>query len=45
MKLLLDTNVLIHREARTAVREDIGTLFRWMDALEAGQVHPSGIGC
>ena len=33
MKILLDTNVVIHREAATAVDEDIGVLFRWLDNL------------
>jgi hypothetical protein len=32
-RLLLDTNILIHREARTVVRDDIGSLFRWIDRL------------
>lgn len=34
MKLLLDTNILIHREARTVVRDDIGALFNWADRLK-----------
>ena len=34
MRVLLDTNILIHREARTVVRDDIGSLFRWMDDLK-----------
>lgn len=33
MKILLDTNIVIHREAATAVNEDIGVLFRWLDNL------------
>lgn len=33
MKVLLDTNIVIHREAATAVDEDIGILFRWLDNL------------
>jgi predicted nucleic acid-binding protein len=41
MQVLLDTNVLIHREARTVVREDIGLLFRWLDRLKHQKlVHP-----
>lgn len=28
MKILLDTNILIHREAATVIHEDIGSLFR-----------------
>ncbi len=33
MKVLLDTNIVIHREAATVVDEDIGILFRWLDNL------------
>jgi predicted nucleic acid-binding protein len=33
VKILLDTNIVIHREAATAVNEDIGVLFRWLDNL------------
>ena len=33
MKILLDTNIVIHREAITVVDEDIGVLFRWLDNL------------
>ena len=33
MKILLDTNIVIHREAATVVDEDIGVLFRWLDNL------------
>lgn len=33
MKILLDTNIVIHREATTVVDEDIGILFRWLDNL------------
>lgn len=33
MKILLDTNIVIHREAVTVVDEDIGVLFRWLDNL------------
>lgn len=32
-KALLDTNIVIHREARNIVRQDIGLLFRWLDKL------------
>jgi hypothetical protein len=40
-RVLLDTNVLIHREARTVVRDDIGTLFLWLDKLGLTKlVHP-----
>jgi len=33
MKILLDTNIVIHREGATVVDEDIGVLFRWLDNL------------
>lgn len=33
MRALLDTNILIHREAATVVRADIGKLFFWLDKL------------
>lgn len=31
MRALLDTNIVIHREASRVVNRDIGTLFRWLD--------------
>jgi hypothetical protein len=31
MKALLDTNIIIHREASTIVSQDIGLLYRWLD--------------
>lgn len=31
MKALLDTNIIIHREAKRVVSPDIGTLFKWLD--------------
>ena len=41
MRVLLDTNIVIHREAATAVKEDIGVLFRWLDYLHYEKcVHP-----
>jgi hypothetical protein len=44
MRVLLDTNILIHREARTVVREDIGSLFRWLDDLNYKKcVHPGSL--
>jgi predicted nucleic acid-binding protein len=33
VKVLLDTNIVIYREAVTVVNEDIGVLFRWLDNL------------
>jgi len=44
MRVLLDTNILIHREARTVVRTDIGTLFRWLDQLHYEKcIHPASL--
>ena len=44
MRVLLDTNILIHREAERVDREDIGTLFRALDAIKAEKcVHPASI--
>ncbi len=41
MKILLDTNIVIHREAATVVNEDIGVLFRWLDNLHHEKcIHP-----
>lgn len=44
MRILLDTNVLIHREASTVVRDDIGLLFKWLDRLGYHKfVHPLSV--
>ena len=44
MRVLLDTNILIHREARTVIRDDIGPLFRWLDRLQFQKViHPDSL--
>ena len=44
MKVLLDTNIIIHREASTVVNEDIGILFRWLDDLHHTKcVHPLSV--
>ncbi|MDH5691713.1 MAG: hypothetical protein OEZ47_01270 [Gammaproteobacteria bacterium] len=41
MKVLLDTNILIHREASKVLNEEIGTLFNWLDKLGYGKcIHP-----
>lgn len=43
-RALLDTNVFIHREARTVVRDDIGTLFNWLNELKYEVlVHPDSV--
>lgn len=41
MRILLDTNVVIHREANYAHNEDIGLLFNWIDKLHHEKcIHP-----
>jgi len=41
VKVLLDTNIVIHREAATVVDEDIGVLFKWLDNLHYTKcIHP-----
>lgn len=34
MKVLLDTNIIIHREANNIYNLDIGQLFKWLDKLK-----------
>ncbi len=44
IRALLDTNILIHREAATVVRQDIGKLFFWLDKLKYEKcVHPASL--
>jgi len=44
MRVLLDTNIIIHREAATVVRKDIGKLFFWLDKLKHEKcIHPATI--
>ena len=41
MRILLDTNIVIHREAATVVDEDTGILFKWLDNLHHTKcIHP-----
>lgn len=41
MKALLDTNIIIHREAGRVVNQDIGILFRWLDRAKYTKcIHP-----
>lgn len=41
MRVLLDTNIIIHREANKIVNQDIGILFNWLDKLHYTKcVHP-----
>lgn len=44
MRILLDTNILIHREASRVINQDIGALFNWLDRLHFEKcVHPLSI--
>jgi len=44
MRILLDTNILIHREASTVVRRDIGNVFFWLDKLKHDKcAHPVSV--
>lgn len=44
MRVLLDTNIIIHREASTVVRENIGVLFNWLDRLHWTKcIHPLSV--
>lgn len=44
MRVLLDTNIVVHREASTVVKQQIGTLFRWLDRLHYTKcVHPLSV--
>ncbi|HEX2846017.1 MAG TPA: PIN domain-containing protein [Chitinophagaceae bacterium] len=41
MKVLLDTNIIIHREASLLSKKDIGILFLWLDKLKYEKlIHP-----
>lgn len=45
MKALLDTNILIHREASVVVKHNIGSVFYWLDRLGYEKyVHPVSVG-
>jgi predicted nucleic acid-binding protein len=44
MRILIDTNIIIHREANRVYNEDIGLLFNWLDKLKFDKcVHPLSI--
>lgn len=44
LRVLLDTNILIHRETANIVRDDIGDLFRWLDRIRAEKcIHPHSV--
>lgn len=41
MRVLLDTNIVIHREASRIVIEEIGLMFKWLDRLQYRKyLHP-----
>jgi len=41
MKVLLDTNIIIHREANKIYNLEIGQLFNWIDKLKYDKyIHP-----
>lgn len=41
MKALLDTNIIIHREAGRVANQDIGILFKWLDKVKYQKcIHP-----
>src|SRR5690625_5124858 len=41
MRVLLDTNILIHRETGFPISDDIGRLFYWLDKTKAEKIiHP-----
>ena len=44
MRILLDTNIIIHREASRVIQKEIGTLFYWFDRLHYEKcIHPLSI--
>ncbi|MBC2844241.1 PIN domain-containing protein [Winogradskyella flava] len=44
MRVLIDTNIIIHREASRVLNKDIGLLFNWLDRLNYEKcIHPLSI--
>lgn len=44
MKALLDTNIIIHREAARVVNQDIGILYKWLDNINYQKcIHPLSV--
>lgn len=44
MRILLDTNIIIHREASKVYNQDIGLLFHWIDKLHYEKcIHPATV--
>ena len=45
MRVLLDTNIIIHRENKRTTNYSVGHLFRWLDKLKYDKlIHPLSIG-
>lgn len=41
LKILLDTNIIIHRETEMIINPDIGKLFKWLEKIDAKKyIHP-----
>jgi hypothetical protein len=41
MRVLLDTNIIIHRENKRTTNYSVGHLFRWLDRLKCDKlIHP-----
>lgn len=44
MRILLDTNIIVHREASKVYNQDIGLLFNWLDKMHFEKcIHPVSI--
>ncbi|MCW3168479.1 hypothetical protein OMO38_08060 [Chryseobacterium sp. 09-1422] len=44
MRILLDTNIIVHREASKIYNQDIGLLFNWLDKMHFEKcVHPVSV--
>lgn len=44
MRVLLDTNIIIHRETSKIYNQDIGKLFHWLDKTQSSKIiHPLSI--
>lgn len=39
VRILLDTNIIIHRETERIINPDIGKLFNWLDKIEAKNLY------
>lgn len=43
-RILLDTNIIIHRETEKVINPDIGKLFNWLDKINAKKfIHPVSV--